>query len=368
MTQNEKAVLEPLALRYRPVSFRDVIGQKITTTVLSQMVETDQVPTGLLFSGIRGSGKTSTARILSNLMDADSIEIDAASSGSVADVRLMIESLRYSLGGKRHVILYDECQSMSREAFNALLKTLEEPPHGTTFILVTTEPDKVPDTVKDRLMEFVFHKVTASEIYDRLIYIVTQEKISVDDDLLVLIAERADGSVRDALMTLDQVWRAQIRDTEMYLAMVGEYDLAPALVAALMTGNSAHIFTEVEVLLKVTTDPSSVSSKLISCLRDLLILSSGGEIVGTGTGIEKRKELTLRLEPERILAALKLLWDLKTKIRSSTDARSNLDLALILVAEVFTRGKEAVLPVKKSPVQVSPQPEAPRRLSLAELG
>lgn len=356
--------MEPFALKYRPATFSEMIGQKITATVLARMVETGRVPSGLLFAGPRGSGKTSAARILSSELDADAIEVDAASNGSVESVRQMIDALRYSTGSEHRVVIYDEAHSMSREAYNALLKTLEEPPSGTIFVLVTTEPEKIPETVKSRLMEFVFSKVSPAEIYDRLVHVFQSEQLMISDALMVLIAERADGSVRDALNMLDQCHRADIEDVETFKSLNGERDEAPRLIAALMSGNHDKIFSVAADISKRTTDPSKISGMLIELLRDLLVIRSGGELSMATSAIEARRELTLRLEPERILAALKLLWDLRTKIRSSTDTRGNLDLMLVLVSEIFTRGKQQPTPVQ-APPPAPPKPE--RRLTLDEL-
>lgn len=351
----------PLALKYRPQSFSDMIGHTVTSAVLARMVELDRVPPGLLFTGVRGSGKTSAARILSNAMDAgEVIEVDAASNGSVQDVRSMIDSLRYSTGGRQRVIIYDEAHSMSKEAFNALLKTLEEPPGGTTFILVTTEPDKIIGTVKSRLMEFTFHKVSAYEIAKRLFQIKSTEEISVDLDLLQYIAERADGSVRDGIMMLDQCARAGIETKEEFLKLAGETDIAPRLVQALLTGSHEYIFATADELSQHVPDPSKLVAQLVGVLKDLLILKSGGAVEASEAGVVQRKELASSLEGDRIMAALRILWDLRTKTRQSPDPRGNLDLALILVSEVFTRGK-TVKPVAR------PVPPEAKRLTFEEL-
>lgn len=359
---------EPLALKYRPTSFSEMVGQKINAVVLQQMVETNSVPFGLLFSGVSGSGKTTAARILANALDgSDVIEVDAASHGSVADVREMIESLKYSAGGNSRVVIYDEAHSMSREAFNALLKTLEEPPSGTYFVLVTTEPEKIPETVKGRLIEFSFTALTPSEIYDRLVFVSLEEDISISDELLAFLAERAEGSMRDALQLLDLVHRASITGVDQFRAMTGESDVAPEVVSALVSGDPARIFSQVEVAMQRMPDPSHISAAVVQCLKELLILRAGGQIKHSGDRLTLRHELTLQLEPERILAALKILWDLRTKVRNSSDPRGNLDLALILVSEIFTRGKQAPVQAPVPAPRPTPAPEQPKRLTLSEL-
>lgn len=368
---------ELLSLKYRPATFSDLIGQNVTAVVLGRMVAEDKVPSGLFFTGPRGSGKTTSARILAHsLSDSDPIEVDAASHGSVADVRQMLDTLRFSAGEGKRVIIYDEAHSMSKEAFNALLKTLEEPPADTIFILVTTEPDKVPATVKSRLMEFAFRKVSPHVIYDRLRKVAEAENITVDNDLLILLAERADGSVRDALVSLDQCNRAGISTRNEFLNLAGERDVAHILVHALLTGDHAYIFETVNELSRTVPDPAKLASGVVSVLRDILVMRAGGSVDASPAALAGRKELVRLLEPERVLAAMRLLWDLKTKTRQSNDSRGNLDLVLVLVSEVLTRGREnaikpppraTTMPVAPAPKEAEPVAEPVRTLSLDEL-
>jgi DNA polymerase-3 subunit gamma/tau len=362
-----------LALKYRPQTFSDVVGQRISAVVLDRMVSAGDVPTGLLFSGPKGSGKTSMARILGNsLGSTEFIEVDAASHGLVDDVRRMIDSLRYSSGAENRVVIYDEAHSMTREAFNALLKTLEEAPAATIFILVTTEPEKIPETVKSRLMEFSFRKISPAEIESRLFKIIQAEGIPHSQDLITYLATRADGSMRDAIMTLDQCWKAGITDKETFLEMAGEEDVAPELVVSMLSGDHARVFQVADDLSQRVPDPNRLASSVAGVLKDVLILKSGGTVDAKPEDLDRLKTIALHLESERIVAGLKMLWDLRTRVRSSTDPRGNLDLALALITDIFTRGRQP-LQVKKvertekvAPV-VAPTQEEPRRLTLAEL-
>ena len=316
----------------------------------------------------RGSGKTSTARVLAAALSADVIEVDAASHGSVDEVRKMIESLKYAALGDTRVIIYDEAHSMSKEAYNALLKTLEEPPAGTIFILVTTEPQKIPETVKGRLIEFNFPKLKPAEIFDRLVFVREEEQIDITDKLLALFADRADGSMRDALMLLDLASRASISGVAEFHALTGEADVAPELVEALASGDAANLFSALELALQVVPDPNQIASTLVQILKEFLILRAGGSVAHTGDRLQLRQDLAARIEPERILQAMKILWDLRSKVRTTADPRGNLDLALVLVSEAFTRGKQLPTQAPVTPVVPKlPAPEPQRRLTLAEM-
>lgn len=361
---------EVLALKYRPKTFSEVIGQRINAVVLDRMVSSGNVPPGLLFTGPRGSGKTSMARILGNALGStEFIEVDAASHGLVADVRSMIDSLRYSSGSEYRIVIYDEAHSMTKEAFNALLKTLEEPPASTIFILVTTEPDKIPETVKSRLMEFSFRKISPKEIIARLEEIQSREGILADIELLHYISERADGSARDAIMMLDQCWKAGVSDKETFLEMTGEENVAPELVLAMLSGDHAHVFQVADDLAQRVPDPYRLAAQVTNVLKDVLVLKAGGSV--TGRSADVLKTIALHLEAERIVAGMKMLWDLRTRVKASTDPRGNLDLALTLITDIFTQGRQLVQPkatFKKIEQPVSaPTPEESRRLTLAEL-
>ena len=186
---------DPLHLKYRPQTFADIIGQRFHTVVLGRMVELDQVPQGLLFSGPSGTGKTTTARIIAaGLKASDVIEVDAASNGGVAEVRKLLDVVKYSTGGSYRVVILDEAHSITKQGFEVLLKTLEEPPPATIFVLLTTEPHKIPPAVLSRLLEFQFRSVTAAAILDRLKFIVAQEGLETDIRLLAHLALTLDAA------------------------------------------------------------------------------------------------------------------------------------------------------------------------------
>lgn len=369
---------EPLAVRYRPQKFTDMVGQRLTATVLSQMVAQQKVPGGFLFSGPSGVGKTTAARILAATLDPEVdpalsvVEVDAASNGGVADMRTLTESLRYSTGSAWRVVILDEAQSLTRDAFNALLKTLEEPPPGTVFVLVTTEPHKIPETVVTRLMEFEFRRVSPSEIYDRLVVVASAEQSPVTEELLREFAVTSDGSVRRALMNLEKASLAGLSTVEAWRDAVAVHDASGGILDALSVGAYDRAFDLLDDALHTTGHPSVVMSQITACLRDLLVLRAGGQITRVGAELDLRIALSTRIEGDRLLAASKILWDLKTKIRETDDPFGSTSLALTLVGEVFMRGRTApvVRPapvVQAPPVPVETKTEEPRRLTLAEM-
>ncbi len=209
-----------LTRKYRPKSFDDVVSQEHIINTLRNAIEQNRISHAYLFCGPRGVGKTTMARVVARMingvgMDVDGealgrtldiIEIDAASNSGVDDVRSLREGVRVPpQSGKYKVYIIDEVHMLSKQAFNALLKTLEEPPEHVKFIFATTEPHKVLATVLSRVQRFDFRRIKVSEMVDRLRFICNEEKINIDDESLHLIGRKADGALRDALSILDQV-------------------------------------------------------------------------------------------------------------------------------------------------------------------
>lgn len=207
------------ARKYRPVKFEDVVGQSHVTTTLQNAVKNEKIAQSLLFCGPRGVGKTTCARILANEINGFDIdnplennnnlniyELDAASNNSVDDIRSLIDQVRYApQAGKYKVYIIDEVHMLSNAAFNAFLKTLEEPPSYAIFILATTEKNKVIPTILSRCQIYDFNRIEISDIKSKLIDILKKEKIEYEDEALHIIAQKADGAMRDALSTLDLI-------------------------------------------------------------------------------------------------------------------------------------------------------------------
>lgn len=368
---------ESLARRYRPDNFSKMIGQRLNSIVLQKMVDSDRVPSAMLFIGPSGTGKTTAARILAASLNPEksdqdmfTIEVDAASNGGVSDIRSLLDSIRYETGGAKRVIILDEAHSLTREAFNVLLKPTEEPPEGTYFVLVTTHPEKIPPTIKTRMTEFEFRSVPTSEILDLLVEISAKEEFSVSSELLSFLADTSNGSARMAITALDQVTMAGISTVDEYVALAGLTDPAPALFRAMLTGGHDKVFGELDSQLKASGNAAHVASKLTEFIRDIFILKAGGRPSANGKALFEREDLASRIEQDRLFQSARIVWDLKTRIRPSDDPRGSLELALMLITDVLNRGREvAQSPKVKNPESTHAEntTDTPRKLTLAEI-
>src|SRR5215471_1201926 len=218
-----------IARKYRPQSFADVVNQEHVKTTLENAIAQKRIAHGYIFSGQRGTGKTTVARILARCLNCvngptnqpcgvcpscleiaqgnavDVIEIDAASNRGINEMRELRENVRYRPARDRYkVFIIDEAHQITNEAFNALLKTIEEPPSWVVFILCTTEAHKIPATIASRCQHFSFRSVDFAEIVERMQWIATQEGIEADPEALAVLAQAGEGSVRDSLSALDQ--------------------------------------------------------------------------------------------------------------------------------------------------------------------
>ncbi len=359
--------LNQLATLYRPEEFEDVVGHVLSVRALKGMVESGDLPTGLAFVGASGSGKTTLARIVAHKLDADVIEVDAASHGGVAEVRSLMEHTKYSSGRAHKVLIIDEAHSLTRDAFNALLKTLEEPPEGVLFILVTTEPHKLPKTVRTRLIEFDFRPLTPVEIASRLVTVIRSAQIKISPDIVKYIAINSEGSVRKALTDIGLCVSAGIETVDEYVQLVGDGDLSIPLLQRMEQQDLPGVYAVLDKAMTQVSSPSVVSAQLVSSLKDLMIIRAGDSSSQVRTEVLAKHELSRILVPARVFAMLRVLWDLKTQVRSRGDSKQDLELAVALLYDVMNKGRESApkeIPVAAS---VSTDVEEERELTLEEL-
>ncbi|HET7509355.1 MAG TPA: DNA polymerase III subunit gamma/tau, partial [Solirubrobacterales bacterium] len=297
--------------RHRPGSFDEVVGQTHVVRTLRNAVEGGKVHHAYLFVGSRGTGKTSMAKILARSLNCerggptvnpcgecescvtiaagtsvDVIEMDAASNRSVDDVRELRERVAYApTGGRWKVYILDEAHMLTKEAWNAFLKTLEEPPPNTVFVLATTESHKVMATIADRCQRFDFQRPSLEQISEVLTRVAAAESIEVDEGALALVARSAQGSFRDALGTLDQLVAVGGSHVELndVLEMLGAADaeLLFEAVDAVVAEDPKGVLVGVERMARSGRDPSQFARDLLAHLRHLLISQTTGEVPTT---------------------------------------------------------------------------------------
>ena len=295
-----------LARKYRPRRFDDLIGQPHVVKALSNALATGRLAQAFLFTGSRGTGKTTSARLLASALncsargdeiepcgecpscvgitageDLDVVEMDAASNSRVDDIRERLDSIDTRPSrGKYRVFIIDEVHMLSASAFNALLKTVEEPPAHVKFILATTNPEKIPETILSRVQRYDFRRVTLSEIVARLESIAAQEGIKPGDGLLRSLAEMAEGGVRDALGKLDQLVAfagesPTVEDAERVFGLVSRKGLLE-LLEALSKGDAARGINFAEEVFDGGKDVAEVLAALIGLTRQLMIVEASG--------------------------------------------------------------------------------------------
>lgn len=312
MTESKETRIEtyvPLYRKYRPQLFADLVGQEAISQTLGNAINLNKVAHAYLFCGPRGTGKTSTARIFAKSLNCeqgstvtpclqcasctgiaqgnalDVIEFDAASNNGVGDARELIENCQYSsMTGRFKVYIIDEVHMLTPQAFNALLKTLEEPPANVIFIFATTEAHKVLPTIISRCQRFDFNRITTDNIVARLRYIAGEEAISIDDEALLMIGRHARGGLRDAVGLLDQVSvlsRAQQdkivgrKDVAMFIGNLEE-DLLLRLSGAIAERRAADLLNELSELLNRGIEPIQLLKDLTVHFRNLLLVQAAG--------------------------------------------------------------------------------------------
>ncbi len=309
-----------LARKYRPQRFADVAGQDHVTRTLLNALGQNRIAHGYIFSGHRGIGKTTIARILAMALNCrtevgsaqrpthepcgvcdacteirqgnavDVIEIDAATNRGIDEIRELRDAARYSPARDRYkVYILDEAHQITEAAFNALLKTLEEPPAHVIFMLATTEPENIPQTIRSRCQHFSFHAVKFDDILAQLKMIAAEEKVSAEEDALALLAEAGDGSMRDALSIMDQAIASAPLNTgrpalsaEQIRELTGSVPntVFERLLEAVAAGQSAELMEQLNRLVNGGHSPLSLARQMVRYLRNALMAKLGGEETG----------------------------------------------------------------------------------------
>ncbi len=392
---------QALYLKYRPRVFDDMIGQQHITQTIRASLAQDRLRHAYLFSGPRGTGKTTLARILAkavnctypdvsvrpcDLCDAckavneghylDLIEIDAASNNGVDDVRELRDKIGYAPNEGRHkVYVIDEVHRFSAGAFDALLKTLEEPPDHAIFILATTEIEKVPATIKSRCLKFEFRRVSTAEVADRLGAIAEYEGLTVDRDALELIARQGGGSVRDSISLLDQVVADPTQHITLAVAEAvlgtANYRAVGALVGALIEANAARGLEILNAAIDEGVDPRQLAGQMVEHLRNVMLVQVSGP--GLVEGSDEQRALYVAqvagINRAALVRAVRLFNTAVTEMRSSWQPQLPLELAIVeatrpLVEEAAPRpvahnkGSKAKA-VPETPTEVVSEPEEP---------
>jgi len=388
-----------LARKWRPARFSDLVGQAHVARTLENAIRQECVAHAYLFAGPRGVGKTSTARILAAALNCekgptpepcgtcphcreiaagrslDVLEIDGASNRGIDEVRDLRENVRYmASAGKRKVYIIDEVHMLTVEAFNALLKTLEEPPSHVLFVFATTRPTKVPATILSRTIRFDFRRIDAKSIVGRLEAIVKAEKIEAEEKALHLVARAADGSMRDALSLLEQArafggGKLAAAETEEALGIVDENHLF-AISAAARAGDPLAAMTTIDEAASRGRDPSDFLIALEEHFRNLLVArvskKKGALIDAAEETIARYREEAAAFHPDDLIRMLTLLGEGGREIRFSQKPRLVLEMLLlrlvrmdstVTLAEILSRleGEGAPPPLRAA----APVPSKP---------
>jgi len=355
-----------LALKYRPRELSEVVGQKATSVILSAMISKNKLSQVLLFTGPSGVGKTTTARIIASQLNSEGaqevhegthpavLEIDGASNGSVDAIRSLKRSLQYASPLHR-VIIIDEVHAISDSAFDALKEILEFPPKNVTFILCTTELHKLEPAIRHRCDKYTFKKATVDDLAARIWWVAAKENISLDNDLVNLLAQRAEGSFREAMMLLEQVWVSEISSVEQYNELQGEVDYGPSLLKSALNGPVEALNKLESILRYVNTD--DITDRTVETLKDIMILKGGISLSYSGQALEARLELASKLGTDQILKAIRIIWDLQTKLNAGDPVRG-LEMAFSLIGEVFQTN---------IPAPVAAAPKANTRMSFEDM-
>ena len=355
----------PLYRKYRPQMLEEIVGQEHVKKALANAIKLNKISHAYLFTGPRGTGKTSTARILAKSLNCvegptikpcgkcascvditnstplDVIEIDAASNRSVNDAQNILEKIQYApVNGKYKIYIIDEVHMLTVQAFNALLKTLEEPPENVIFILATTEVHKVLDTIKSRCQRFDFKRITTEDIVKHLKYISKLEKINIEDDAVLTIAKNSAGGMRDSLALLDQL---SVLDSDKAIttddinSLLGRlsFDILSRLSDCIISSNPSEAIEIIEEIYNSGNEPSQVLLNLLNYFKNILIVKNcNSELVleltqTTEPQLETIKKQSEKLETHQIIFLIERTSHYINELKTTTNQHTWLEVAMI---------------------------------------
>ena len=358
-----------LPLKYRPMTFADVVGQEPVVRTLKHAIESGRIANAYLFVGPRGIGKTTLSRIFAKALNCmspdgsepcgkcvncqeiaagsslDVVELDAASHNKVEDVKPIIESVQFRPASSRYkIFIVDECHMLSNAAWNALLKTLEEPPPHVRFVFATTEGDKVLATIVSRCQRFDLRRIQTHDIVARLKYVCEREKIDAEEDALLAIARGAEGGMRDALSSLDQLvaFRGDKVTEEDALGVFGlvSRSALEGLAGAILKGDVAAILQAIELFESAGKNMRRLSGELLQHFRNLVVLQALGpsakSIEATPDQVRILSEQAKGVEPNRVFRICDQLVEMEDKLRYVLSSRTLIEMSLIRASRIAT--------------------------------
>ncbi|HEY1884338.1 MAG TPA: DNA polymerase III subunit gamma/tau [Candidatus Cybelea sp.] len=347
---------------WRPRTFADLVGQDSVVRTLTSAIDSGKLAHAYLFSGPRGSGKTSAAKILARCINCeagptptpdntcdnclailagnalDVLEIDAASNRGIDEIRTLREAVKFAPATMRmKIYIVDEAHMLTKEGANAFLRTLEEPPPHAVFILATTEPERLPVTILSRCQRYTFRRISVPVMIERMREISTAENIPIDDEALAAIAYRADGGLRDALTMLEQLAAfssgetATVATLDLALGSTGR-QYAAKLVDAILAGDAASALREIEAASEAGTDFTVLTRALIASFRHLLVARIDPELVVRDLAPEDAQRVAAQaagLSQATLTRALRVFGEAQSLARSGGNARLELETALL---------------------------------------
>ena len=349
------------ARKYRPQEFDTVVGQAHITETLEHAIENNQLAQALLFCGPRGVGKTTCARILARKINESAgasddggfslniYELDAASNNSVDDIRVLTDQVRYAPQvGKYKVYIIDEVHMLSQAAFNAFLKTLEEPPAHAIFILATTEKHKIIPTILSRCQIYDFKRIQIEDIQEHLRKIAEKESINYEDDALFLIAQKADGALRDALSIFDRL--TTFTQNNITVAKCAEvlnildYDQYISMVNKAQSNDIAGVLTAFNEIVKKGFDPHIFIAGLGSHFRDLMMAQNQQTLSLIEVGENTRQKYALQSKewsPQQLIDAVEICNQADINYKNSKNPRLTVEIALMQLASLTADGQNS---------------------------